>query len=150
MEQSTSGAISNMIEDFNRQMEKLNASDTQLLNLIELRNQPGRAKGNDSNTTSANRKFSLDSRCEAMTGNAMMTRHQHMQIETSKAEDGRKQPTDKLPVQPIKQTLERLVSPVIDQTMQQQQMLIQQQQQLIQLQKEQNKLQQQLQGILKQ
>lgn len=53
-----------------------------------------------------------------------------------------------LAVQPIKKTLEKIVSPVIDKTMHQQQLLITQQQQLIALQKEQNKLQQQLQGML--
>ena len=57
-----------------------------------------------------------------------------------------------LAVQPIKKTLEKIVSPMIDKTidktMHQQQLLITQQQQLIALQKEQNKLQQQLQGKL--
>lgn len=52
-----------------------------------------------------------------------------------------------LAVHPIKKTLEKIVSPVIDKTMHQQHLLITQQQQLIALQKEQNKLQQQLQGI---
>lgn len=52
-----------------------------------------------------------------------------------------------LNVQPIKKTLEKIVSPVIDKTMKQTQLLITQQQQLILLQKEQNKLQQQLQGL---
>lgn len=136
-----------MIEDFNRQMEKLNASDAQLLNMIESNQPSTRSKNRDTLVigNSNNRKYSLDSRCENLAGNnMMMTRHSQSKL---KVEDGKQsQMTDTLPLQPIKQTLERLVSPVIDQTMQQQQLLIQQQQQLIQLQKEQNKLQQNLQG----
>lgn len=140
-------SISGMLEDFNRQMAKLNASDTQLLKSIDKHTSDSRTSLKDSlaKNSSRDRKFSLDSRTAGLTGNAMTTRHMHDEekLHTNPP------PMDTLPVQPIKQTLERLVSPVIDQTMQQQQLLIQQQQQLIQLQKEQNKLQQNLQEQLR-
>lgn len=139
----TSGTISGMLADFNRQMAKLSASDpapaadqrAALLAGQPPKETPGKA--------GAPRKFSLDSHAVGLGGSPLASRHA---ADAASVAGPQTKLTDALPVQPLKHQLERLVSPVIDQTMQQQQLLIQQQQQLIILQKEQNKLQQQLQG----
>lgn len=122
---ATSGTISGMIADFNKQMQALSTS---------------------SPTEEFNRSFR-----ESMQSSTRRTPSgppHHKQQQASSSVTHAKQGSQSY-LKPDPVSIEKVVSPVIEHTLQQQQLLLQQQQALIELQKDQQQIQRALQDQLK-